>query len=189
RNKKRSGEYVFCRLQFSYEKRVERYTPTGDAAMSRIEAALLGALERRDAIWYRGVLQERFLLAGKLYKTLLKEVLQEVQAFIAPLRKEVVLTFYPDLSPLNTEEIRLSGGVYKQDIPELEWPPLAKYPAPVAGGKYDLHSYRELSFHWPCCGRWELHQFSPQQLTAYAALLKRIESHLLDRLADAVREV
>src|SRR6266705_6899055 len=31
RRKKRSGDYVHCTIEYSYEKRVEWYTPTGDA--------------------------------------------------------------------------------------------------------------------------------------------------------------
>src|SRR5712692_778978 len=79
--------YIDYHVPFSFEGRVERYIPTGDVGMSRLEMELRSAadLARRQ-------LDRRW--AGYL-----DELIQAVLPLLLPLRQQVVLTFHPDLGP------------------------------------------------------------------------------------------
>jgi len=174
RHKKRDGAYVHLRITYSYDKRVEWYTPTGDVGMSSLEHSLRFAASP-------------FMTPNSLFDKLLEEVKQEVYALIRPLSQKVVLEFYPDLAPTNIEEIRYSSGLYKEDDPELSWPPLARYERPHVGSHYNLSSYK--STCWICCGRWEMHKFPLSQLEAVREQIERIFDRLRERIADAARAV
>jgi hypothetical protein len=174
REKKRSGAYVQLRLRYSYEKRVEWYTPEGEIGMSGIEKALQRA---------RGELKTPNALSDKL----ILELIEEVHAFTAPLGRQVVLTFHPDLAPTNIEEIHLSGGIYKEDVPELAWPPLKTFERPHVGARYGLASYKDIE--WPRYGRWEPYQFSPEQLAACRERIEQIDQRLRGQVVAEVREV
>ncbi len=174
RHKKRDRAYVQCWREYSCEKRVEWYTPTGDVGMSGLERSLRYAASP-------------FVTPNSLYDKSLEEVKQEVYAFICPLSREVVLKFIPDLAPTNIEEIRYSSGIYKEDVPKREWPLLARYEAPKAGERYGLASYKGIC--WVCCGRWELHQFPKATLKNVWERIERIEDRLREQIADAAKEV
>lgn len=174
REKKRTGAYVHLRITYSYDKRVEWYTPTGDVGMSGLEHSLRSAASP-------------FKTPNSLYDKLLDEVKQEVYAFLAPLCREVVLKFIPDLGPTNVAEIEYSHGIYKEDDPELVWPPLARYKAPKAGERYGLASYKGIC--WVCCGRWEPYQFPKATLRYVRERIARIFDHLRERIANEARQV
>lgn len=171
REKKRTGAYVHIRITYSYDKRVEWYTPTGDVGMSGLERSLRYAASP-------------FTTPNALFDKLLEEVKQEIYAFICPLSQQVVLKFIPDLAPTNIKEIYLSSGVYKEDVPELSWPPLAKYAAPKAGERYGLASYKGIC--WICCGRWEPYRFPDETLRYVRERIVRIFDKLRERINDAV---
>ena len=170
REKKRTGAYVHLRIPYSCEKRVEWYTATGDVGMSALEQSM------RSAAY-------PFPSPNSLYDKLMDEVKQEVYALLAPLSREVVLKFIPDLGPTNIEEIYLSDGFYKEDVPKLSWPALARYAAPKVGGRYGLASYEGIC--WICCGRWEPYQFPKATLQAVRERLARIFDRLRERITDA----
>lgn len=188
RHKKRSGDYVHLRLTFSYDKRVEWYTPTGDVGMSGMEWSLLNAQERATQAEDLSLpLLEKIIQSSALYKKLLEELIREVHTFAASLSQQIVLKFYPDLEPTNIDEIYLSDGEYKKDIPQLSWPPLAKYKAPKAQERYGLASYEDTC--WINCGRWDVYQFPVGQLQAVRKRVERIEERLRERIAAAFKEV
>lgn len=170
REKKRTGAYVSLRIEYSYTKWVGWYSPTGDVGMSVLEHSLRHAASP-------------FTTPNSLYDKLMDEVKQEVYALLAPLSREVVLKFIPDLGPTNIEEIYLSDGFYKEDVPKLSWPPLARYTAPKVGGRYGLATYEGIC--WICCGRWEPYQFPKATLQAVRERLARIFDHLRERITDA----
>jgi hypothetical protein len=115
-----------------------------------------------------------------------KEFVQEVSTFIAPLKEQVVLKFYPYLAPTNTREICMSNGVYKKDVPKLAWPPMAAARLPLVGGRYGLSSYGKIC--WMCCGRWETYKFPTKQLEACRKLIERITKRLCERIIVTNKE-
>jgi hypothetical protein len=169
REKKRTGAYVHLRIEYSYTKWVGWYTPTGDVGMSVLERSM------RDRAY-------PFSSPNGLYDKLMDEVKQEVYALLAPLSREVVLKFTPDLGPSNIEEIYLSHGIYKQDVPELSWHALTAFRQPTVGGRYALTSYEGIC--WICCGRWELYQFPKATLRYTKERIERIFDRLRERIAD-----
>ena len=171
REKKRDRAYVSCWKKYSYEKRMEWYTPTGDVGMSVMERSL------RTAAY-------PFLSQNSLYDKLMDEVKQEVYTLLAPLSRQVVLKFIPDLAPSNIDEIYLSHGIYKEDVPSLSWPALVRYTAPKTGERYGLASYKGIC--WINCGQWEPYQFPKATLQAMREQIARIFDRLRERITDAV---
>jgi len=174
-------------VPFSFEGRVERYIPTGDVGMSRLEMELRAAsdLARRQ-------LDRR--CAGYL-----DELIQAVLPLVLPLRQQVVLTFHPDLGPAEGEEqLRIDGCDYrhirlineknKKFIKShLTWPPLTKYEPPKIGERYGLASYRGIC--WVCHGHWEPHRFPQETLTRVWDGIEKIARPLLEQLAESARKI
>jgi len=174
-------------VPFSFEGRVERYIPTGDVGMSRLEMELRAAsdLARRQ-------LDRR--CAGYL-----DELIQAVLPLVLPLRQQVVLTFHPDLGPAEGEEqlrihgcdyrhIRLINEKNKKFIKShLTWPPLTKYEPPKIGERYGLASYKGIC--WVCHGHWEPHRFPQETLTRVWDGIEKIARPLLEQLAESARKI
>jgi hypothetical protein len=197
RHKKRDRAYVSCWQEYSYEKRIEWYTPTGDAAMSGIEHSLRCSLSPYtppnalcDKVLYNKLLEELIREAHEAFALYYEGVLCGTAGCMCrlPTGQEVRLKFIPDLAPTNTEEIYLSSGIYKEDVPKLEWPPLARYEAPKAGERIGLTSYKDIRC-WLKCGRWEAYQFTPAQLEAVRERIEQTEHRLRERVEAADREV
>jgi len=177
REKYRTGAYVGLWIKYSYEKWVGWYAPSGGTvAMSRLEDVLRLAKQ-----------QSPFFTSD--YNKLLDEVIQDAHTLVAPLSREVVLKFTPDLGPSNIDEIHLSSGYYKVDVPSLSWHTLTRYNAPKVGGRYDLTSYEGIA-DWPRCGRWEPYRFPEETLRSVCEGIERIDSRLRERIeALASRDV
>jgi hypothetical protein len=170
RHKKRTGAYVHGRIEYSYTKWVSWYTPTGDVGMSAMERAL------RDKA-------SPFASANPLYDKLMREVKQEVYALLAPLSRDVVLKFTPDLGPSNLDEIYFSEGEYKKDWPTLSWHALTSFGLSKIGGRYGLASYEGIC--WICHGKWEPYRFPEETLRNVQEQIARISDRLEKRINDA----
>lgn len=163
-------------FDYSYEKRVEWYKPIGDAALSLLEWALLGGRK----VFTPPLPPDR----TADYSALLDGIVQELHTLIAPLTKQIVLTFYPNLTPTNIEYIDVSVSHGK---PRLNYPYLARYSAPKAGERYGPASYE--GTHWLMCGRWEPHRFPPEELEAVRKRIHQIDDRLRERVDAATSEV
>ncbi len=168
-------------LDYSYEKRVEWYKPIGDAAVSLLEWALPDGRK----VFMPPLPPDKI----DCYSSLLDRIRQELHALIAPLRSQIVLTFYPYLAPTNIDHIRVSvfyPSKYRK-VPPLNYPYLTRYSAPKAGERYGPASYEGI--HWLMCGRWEPHQFPPEELEAVRKCIQQIDDRLRERVAAATSEV
>lgn len=179
----RNGRYgaTDCRLEYSYEKRVDWYTPTGDAAVSLLEWALLGTRK----VFMPPLPPDEF----DCYSSLLDRIRQELHALIAPLTQQIVLTFSPDLAPTNIEHIRVSvfdPSKYNK-VPRLNYPYLTRYSAPKAGERFGPASYQGI--HWLMCGRWKPHQFSQDQLETVRERIQQIEQRVRKWVVDSNDEI
>ena len=179
--------YIDVPVPFSYESRVEQYTMTADARMSKLEKGLREireeATQSSDALGCKGLLDKLIRQVGDI--TTLPYL-------------PVVLTFHPDLAPTNIDERkRIRSSIDQSAIVRkrhklplsyyLEWPPLTKYAAPKPGEYYGLASYKGIC--WVCHGSWEPYQFPPEELRAVRERIQQIDDRLRERVAAATREV
>ena len=165
------------KIQYSFEKWFAQYRPVGDAAKSMLEDWPL-----RDLLYTK----DSSGLADSSLAELLVQTAQEVIDLIAPLKRQMVLTFYPDLAPVNIGEI--SKRVYDVGCwPALEYPPLGRYNVPTVGGRYGLDSYKGLD-DWLVCGRWLPHRFKTSQLENVRSSLGRITQRLKERIGQIAQE-
>ncbi len=171
-------------MPYTYEKRVEWYTPTREVGMSRLRHSLL-----------QGLSPDMPPGAGydkPLFNRLLEKLIDEVSGDIRRLEEQVVLKFIPDLAPTNLEEVRfryfLARGAKwnKSLLSSLSWPPLTKYAAPKAEERYGLASYKGIC--WVCHGRWEPYQFAKATLQTTWEQIERIADRLRERVTAATRE-
>ncbi len=195
--------HEWSRLAYSYEKRVEWYTPKGDLATSGLEFALrrsscpfdvpgeylegsvdfegYGELLLADCL--KREPEEVQHYARSLYKKLLAELQREVHDFAASLSSQIVLKFYPSLAP-NKEDIQQSYAENKKAMPRVSLPPLARFERPKVGKRYGPASYRGIC--WLKHGRWETHRFPLEVLNAWWDATRE---RLRERIKAAVRDV
>ncbi len=185
----KNGYFNQKRIDYSYLKRVEWYTITGEAAVSGLEWALrnagylppriksdtpFDAEELVRATWVKAELVEAALTQAHTRR---EELIQEVRSFLAPYYRGAKWKFVPDLAP-DLEAVHKHFGRFEErwkSAPTLSYPSLAHLTPPEIGHRWNYP-------YWIRCGQWATYRFPGVE-----DWLLRLEGRFRDRIVAGLK--
>ena len=154
------------RVDYSYLKREEWYSFTGEAAISGVEYALQHgswpSVITKEFPHWKGTTYSNLISMKQevdaLFRGLLEALITEVHAFVAPYYARSWLKFVPNLAPempwdrAKREDPYYSDGGSPPDDGEVRYPDLTNVPQPEIG-------QRRVTLGWITEGKWSTWKF------------------------------